>query len=108
MVNLSGLDAGAVGDMQNFDALPPGLYVCILTNSEQKATKDNTGQYLPFVAEVIDGAHEGRKHCIRVNLRNPNQTAVDIAHRELGAICKVVGIQRPGSSAELENKPLVV
>jgi hypothetical protein len=41
-------------------------------------------------------------------LVNPNATAVQIAERELSAICHCVGVLEPGDSEELHNRPFTV
>jgi hypothetical protein len=108
LANLSGFDASQVPEQQEFSALPEGQYVVIATASEMKPTKAGTGQFLQFAFEVVDGPMKGRKLWSRLNLVNPNATAVDIAKRELGAICRAVGIIKPADSAELHNKPILV
>lgn len=108
MANLSGFDASQVPEQQEFSALPEGQYVVIATASEMKPTKSGTGQFLQFTFEVLDGPQKGRNLWARLNLANPNQTAVDIAQRELGAICRAVGVIKPGDSSELHNKPLLI
>jgi hypothetical protein len=82
--------------------------VVIATASEMKPTKSGTGQFLQFTFEVLDGPQKGRKLWARLNLVNPNQTAVDIAQRELGAICRAVNVIKPSDSAELHNKPMLI
>ncbi|CAB4154643.1 Protein of unknown function DUF669 [uncultured Caudovirales phage] len=108
MADLSGFDASQVPEQQEFSALPEGQYIAIATASEKKPTKRGDGAYLQITFEVIDGPQKNRKVWARLNLWNPNQTAVDIAQRELGAICRAVGIIKPGDSAELHNKPLLL
>lgn len=108
MANLAGFDASAVPEQQEFSALPEGQYVVIATASEMKPTKAGTGEFLQFTFEVLDGPMKGRKVWARLNLRNPNQTAMDIAQRELGAICRAVGVIKPNDSAELHNRPLLI
>lgn len=108
MANLAGFDASQVPEQQEFSALPEGQYVVIATASEEKVTKAGTGKYLQITFEVLDGPQKGRKLWARLNLWNPNQTAKDIAQRELGAICRAIGVIRPNDSAELHNKPLLV
>src|SRR5690606_1157839 len=44
----------------------------------------------------------------RLNLINPNQTAVDIANRALAAICRAVGVLTPTDSSELHDRPFQV
>lgn len=108
MANLAGFDASQVPEQQEFSALPEGQYVVIATASEMKPTKSGNGQFLQFTFEVLDGPQKGRKLWARLNLVNPNQTAVDIAQRELGAICRAVGVIKPSDSAELHNKPMLI
>jgi len=108
MANLAGFDASQVPEQQEFSALPEGQYVVIATASEMKPTKSGTGQFLQFTFEVLDGQQKGRKLWARLNLVNPNQTAVDIAQRELGAICRAVNVIKPSNSAELHNKPMLI
>jgi Protein of unknown function (DUF669) len=107
MANLMGFDASQVPEQQEFSALPEGQYVVMATASEMKPTKAGTGEYLQITFEVLDGPQKGRKLWSRLNLRNPNKTAVEIAQRELAAICRAVGVLKPSDSAELHNKPLM-
>lgn len=108
MASLNGFDASQVPEQMEFTALPEGQYVVIATASEMKPTKNGQGQFLQFTFEVLDGPRKGGKVWARLNLVNQNQTAVDIAQRELGAICRAVGIIKPNDSAELHNRPLVI
>jgi len=41
----------------------------------------------------------------RLNLDNPNETAVQIAQRTLASICRAVGIMQPKSSEDLKDTP---
>lgn len=108
MASLQGFDASQVPEQMEFTALPEGQYVVIATASEMKPTKNGQGQFLQFTFEVLDGPRKGSKLWARLNLVNNNQTAVDIAQRELGAICRAVGIIKPNDSSELHNRPLLV
>ena len=105
-MNLNGFDANNVPAQQEFSALPEGLYNAIITNTQEKPTKTGTGSYLELAMEILDGPYKGRKLWDRLNLNNPNQTAVEIAQRALGAICRAVVVPRPNDSAELHNRPL--
>lgn len=107
MANLAGFDASTVGDQEEFTVVPEGDYPMIITASEMKATKNGAGEFLQLVLEIIDGPYKGSRVFDRLNLNNPNPTAVDIAQRALGAICKAVGVIKPADSAELHNKPLL-
>ena len=101
-------NAAEVQPQQSFDALPPGRYEAIISASEMKDTKAGTGQYLQLTFDVVGGQYEGRKLWARLNLVNPNATAVQIAERELSAICHCVGILVPADSEELHDALLVI
>lgn len=101
-------NAENVEPQQSFDALPPGRYEAIISASEMKDTKAGTGQYLQLTFDVVGGQYEGRKLWSRLNLVNPNATAVQIAERELSAICHCVGILVPQDSEELHDALLVI
>lgn len=114
MANLAGFDANEVEPAQSFEPIPKGDYLCMAVDSEMKTTKAGTGQYLQIVWEVLDGDYKGRKLWERLNLKNPNQQAVDIAQRTLSSICRAItaggafDVMRPKDSAELHGKPLLV
>lgn len=106
--NLSGFDANDVKPQDTFEPLPAGWYPVIITESEFKPTKNNAGSYLQLTMTVIEGEYENRKIFDRLNLNNPNQTAVEIAQRALSAICHAVGVLTPSDSTELHDRPFEV
>lgn len=106
MANLEGFDATEQDSMRSFEALPKGDYIAMATESEMKPTKAGNGNYLQITFKVVDGPHKDRQIWARLNLDNPNKTAVEIAQRELGDICKAVGVLRPKDSSELHGIPL--
>jgi len=70
---------------------------CLVAPKAQSRMKDS-----------CDGAYKGRKLWARLNLDNPNPTAVEIARGELSAICRAVGVMQPGDSAKLHGLPLSI
>lgn len=109
MGNLSDLDMNDVAEQREFRALPAGSYTAIATESEKKVTKAGTGHYMQFTFEIIDGSQKGRKLWARMNLWNPNQTAVSIAKREFQAFYKAAGFtELPKDSSDLHNKPVTL
>lgn len=109
MANLAGFDASQVPEQADFSALPEGKYVVIAIASEEKPNSKGTGTYLQFTFEVLDGpCCKGRRLWARLNLKNPSSSAVEIAQRELGAICRATGVIKPTDSSELHNKPILV
>jgi hypothetical protein len=101
-------NAEDVKPQDSFEPLPAGWYTAMITQSEMKPTKNGAGEYLQLRLDVIDGEYEGRVLFDRLNLRNENQTAVEIAQRQLSAICHAVGVLTPNDSTELHDKPLKV
>jgi hypothetical protein len=108
MANLSGFDANRVEPSTDYDPLPAGKYLAVITESEMKPTKSGTGSYLQFTFEILDGQFKGRKVWARLNLANSNEMTVKIAQAELSAICRAVGVLAPNDSVELHNLPLVI
>jgi hypothetical protein len=108
MADLRGFDANQVEQSGGFEPIPAGKYVAVITESEMKPNKAGTGSYLQLTFEIIEGDYKGRYLWSRLNLDNPNSTAVQIARMELAAICRAVGVLTPKDSVELHNLPLVV
>jgi hypothetical protein len=73
-----------------------------------KATKNGSGSYLQLTFTVLEGKYKGRVLWARLNLSNPNATAVKIARSELSALCRAVGVMQPRDSVELHNIPLLI
>lgn len=105
---LEGFDASTVDPIASYEPLPAGWYKAVFTASEEKPTKAMTGSYLQLNAEVIEGKYQGRKMLERLNLKNPNSTAVEIANRTLSGICRAVGVNAPRRSEELLDKPFMM
>ena len=108
MANLGGFDAREVDPAVGFEPIPADKYLAVITASEMKQTKAGDGQYLELTFQVIEGEYKGRNLWARLNLDNPNATAVQIARAELSAICRAVAVMTPKDSHELHDLPLVV
>lgn len=107
MANLNGFDANNV-DPTSYEPLPEGKYPAVITASEKKPTKAGTGSFLLLTFQLLEGLYKGRQLFVRLNLDNPNETAVQYAKAELSAICRAVGVMAPQDSAELHNLPLMI
>ena len=108
MANLQGFDANTVEPTNNLDPIPDGKYVAVITDSEMKPTKSGSGSYLQMTFQIVEGEYANRLLWVRLNLDNPNATAVDIARRELSAICRSVGVLMPTDSSDLHNVPCLL
>ncbi len=101
-------DATNVQPAAALDPIPSGWYNCIMIGSEMKPTEKPGGMYLETTNEVIDGAYKGRKVFDRLNLQNSNPVAVEIAYKQLSAICHAVGVIQVANSQQLHNRPMQV
>lgn len=106
MVALS-FNAAGVKPNAALEPLPTGQYPVIITNSAEKPTKAGTGSYIELEMTVQGGEHNGRKVFDRLNIKNPNQTAVDIAYATLSAICHVTGVMQLQDTAQLHGRPFI-
>jgi hypothetical protein len=107
MANLN-FNANEVEPAAPITALPPGRYPVAISKTEMKATKAGTGEYLQIELTVTSGTATNRKLWARLNLVNQNQQAVDIARRELSAICHAVGVLQVNDSDELLGREMMV
>ncbi len=70
MANLNNFNANNVEPQTEFDAIPAGKYLAVITSSEMKPTKSGNGAYLELTFDVIEGEFKGRKLWARLNLDN--------------------------------------
>ncbi|GAB4240852.1 MAG: hypothetical protein OHK0028_19110 [Deltaproteobacteria bacterium] len=108
MANLHGFNANNVDPAVDFEPIPAGKYLAVITGSEMKATKNGSGSFLELTFQVIEGPYRNRQLWARLNLDNPNKQAVEIARAQLSAICRAVGVMQPKDSLELHNLPLQI
>jgi hypothetical protein len=108
MATLNGFNAHNVEPNADFEPIPAGKYLAVITGSELKPTKNGSGHYLELTFQVLEGPYKGRLLWSRLNLDNPTELAVKIAKAELSAICRAVGVMQPKDSLELHSLPLTV
>jgi len=104
----NGFDATGIEPTTDFEVIPAGRYTAEITNSEMRPNSKQTGEYLWLEFTVLDGPFGGRKLWAQLNLDNPSQQAVEIAQRELSAICHAVGKLRVQDSIELHGIPMEI
>lgn len=106
----STFDSSQHDTMGDFSPIPDGDYVAQIVESEMKTTKAGTGQYLQLVFQIIQGEHKNKKLWVRLNLVNPNQTAVNIAQDELATITRAAYGHdlNISDSTQLHGKPMLV
>jgi hypothetical protein len=98
MADLDGFNAHEVEPTASFEAIPAGKYLAAITDSEMKPTKNGSGSYLQLTFTILEGEYKGRVVWARLNLVNPNQTAVKIAQgstrRHRGRPARWSGVRR--------------
>lgn len=101
-------DASQVQPDAGFEPIPAGWYKALMDESDWKPTKAGDGSYLNCRFSILEGPYAGRKIFVMLNLRNPNQQAVDIALKQLSAIAHAVGIMQVADSSQLHNIPMQI
>ena len=107
-IGANGFDATNVDPSVDFEHIPAGRYNAEITDSDLLDNSRGTGEYLKLEFTILDGPCAGRKLWAQLNLNNPSTQAVEIAHRELSAICHAVGKLRVQDSMQLHNIPLEI
>lgn len=101
-------DANTVDPNVTFDPLPAAWYKMAIESSEMKPTKDGMGSYLELKLKVLEGQYVNRTIFDRLNLRNANATAQEIAYKTLSAICHATGVIQLQDSQQLHGIPMNV
>lgn len=101
-------DASRVEPSVPFEALPAGEYIVATTGAEVNPTKANDGHLLKLEHTVVEGQYKGRKIFNRLNLWNKNPQAVEIAWRDLSALCHAASVLQVATVDQLFNIPVTV
>jgi len=104
----NGFDATQVEPTADFEHVPAGRYIAEITDSDMRDNSKGTGEYLWLEFTILDGPYAGRKLWAQLNLVNPSTQAVEIAQRELSAICHASDKLRVQDSMELHNIPMEI
>lgn len=86
---------------------PAGEYTMQIVNSDVRTTKSGTGQYLWLEFDILSGPVRG-KFWDRLNYINESPKTVEIANRQISAICNALNIVALDDSDKLHMKPLRV
>lgn len=95
-------------EAEGFEVIPAGDYSAQIIQSDMKENKAQTGHYLELRIQLLDEEYQGRLVFERLNLDNPNETAVKIAQRTLAEICNACGILELEDSEELHGIEMTV
>lgn len=84
-------DARTVAPQVGLDPVPEGWYKTVVTKSNTKAVSTGNGGMLELILTIIEGQYQNRILYWNLNLYNTNQQAVEIAYKQLSALCHVIG-----------------
>lgn len=85
-----------------------GLQKCVFVQSELKENSKKNGHYIELKAVVMEGEFKDAEYIERLNIINPNDTAVKIAYQTLARISEAVGMsETPDNTEQLHNKPFL-
>jgi hypothetical protein len=106
MVQLN-FDARNISPMDN-DTIPEGWYNLVIDESSSAPTKDGNPNHLRlnFRFSVMDGPHMGRKIFTGLNIRHTNVQTMEMANREMSAICHACNMPFVQDTQQLHNIPL--
>lgn len=109
MSNLANTDFDATQEeeVQEFTPLPVGEYPAVISSSEI-VQHDSGAQTLKMTFTVLGGDYQNRLVFMRQNWQKKDRTPNKIGRGFLADACKAVGVLKPGDTAELHNKPLII
>lgn len=84
-------------DPEMTGGLPVGRHPVVISAGEIKPTKENDGGLLELTLTAIDGPSKGASQKYRLNLYNKSPQSVEIANRQLSALCHVTGVFQLGA-----------
>jgi len=104
------LNFNAAGVKPNtaLEAIPSGVYPVVISATAEKPTRNGQGAFIEVEMTIQGGEFNGRKVYDRLNIKNNNQQAVDIAYATLSAICHVTGVMQMTDTGQLHGRPFMV
>lgn len=91
---------------RNFDVMPAGWHPMHAIEADVQPPKTGGGQMICLTWEVLDGAFKGRRIWHRINYINASAQAQEIGQRELGQLCKALGLGPITDTDVLKFKPV--
>jgi len=91
-----------------FEVIPAGDYPAIITECEEKDTKDGKGKRLNLKIQILDGKYQNRVLFDGLNTVNASAIAQQIGRSQLKSVCIAINNPNPKDSSELLNKPLMI
>lgn len=93
----------------NFEPLPKGRYLAMISSTEVKPTSNGAGMLLKLEFDILESGFEGRKVFDQLNIKNPSEKAEQIGRGMLSALCRALGkLGIVDDSTELHDLPLII
>ena len=103
MANLGDFDANQVDPAKDFEALPPGRYPAMITDSEEVDNSSGEGSHLKLTFQVLDGPYKNRMLWHRLNLNHKNPALREIFNNKDFRIAKWDVVKADGTQAHAGN-----
>lgn len=101
-------DATKVDPEQGMSNLPVGRHKVIIESSEVKPTKDGSNGKVQFNVAIIEGDSQGVTGAYNLNIYHSNPQVVQIAEKQLSALCHVTGVMNLADTQQLHNIPFYI
>lgn len=100
-------DPNEVPPASDFEALPEGDHLLVITEEEIAGNKAGTGKNLVLSVQVIEGQFKDMTEKIWLAIHNPNDIAQTIARQKVEQIKAAVGKPNSLDSGDLLNIPFI-
>ena len=102
-----GFTADDYDPRDDFEPLPAGSYVTMITEASVQPTKSG-GQMVKLSYTVMDGQYQGRKIWSNHNIINNNPRAEEIGRKEISRIAHALNFPKLADTDQLVNKVVQV
>lgn len=98
-----GFNAGDYDPTDEFEPLPAGEYLTMITESSLENTKTG-GRMVKLTYTIMEGPHESRKLWSQHNIENRSPRAEEIGRKELSRIAHAIGQPMISDTDQLLNQ----
>jgi hypothetical protein len=96
-------DARQVAPQLGFEPWEAGWYKLVIEKTNLKAARDPNNGFLECAVKCIEGPKMGQVSFMRFNIRNSNVQAVEIAQKQLSALCHVTNVYNVAAQDIVDN-----
>lgn len=92
----------------SYEPVPAGWYEAAISSAEVCATKAGNGEYIKIKYTITGPTHEGRVVFSNLNIKNPNQKAVEIAYQELNKLMGAINLEELSDTDQMVGAVLSI